>query len=145
MNDLRAKLFVALALAGLAIASYIVYEQATGSFTSCTISATISCQGVFASGRTSIFGVPFAYLGLGWFVLVLGAGLLSTRWVTGPIRDPASLFYFLMIGNAFTVYLWYVQLALIGVVCPLCASSYAVNYALTLIALWSAARREPPP
>jgi uncharacterized membrane protein len=41
----------------------------------------------------------------------------------------------LMIGNVFTVYLWYVDLALINVLCLVCISLYLINYALTGIAL----------
>jgi len=40
-----------------------------------------------------------------------------------------------MVGNVFTVYLWYLELAVIHIICPLCVSLYAVNYALTLIVL----------
>ena len=37
----------------------------------------------------------------------------------------------LMIGNIFTVYLWYLELGVIGAICPSCVSLYAINYALT--------------
>jgi uncharacterized membrane protein len=40
-----------------------------------------------------------------------------------------------MLGNVFTIYLWYLELAVIHEVCPLCVGLYAVNYALTAIVL----------
>ncbi len=40
-----------------------------------------------------------------------------------------------MIGNIFTAYLWYLELVVIRIICPLCVSLYAVNYALTLIVI----------
>jgi uncharacterized membrane protein len=47
------------------------------------------------------------------------------------------LMLFLMIGNLFTVYLWYLELGVIHLICPVCVSLYVVNYALTGVVLWA--------
>lgn len=90
----------------------------------CTINSKISCGGLFNSGYTAIQGVPFWLLGLIWFVMLIPVGyLLSSRWkVFIPI---------LMIGNLFTLYLWNIEINIVGIICPVCVSLYCFNYAIT--------------
>lgn len=91
---------------------------------------------MFQSGHTSLFGIPFYVLGLVWFPLVLILGFASTRFGRVPLAGEILL-PLLMVGNIFTAYLWYLELAVIGIVCPLCVSLYVVNYALTGVVLIS--------
>jgi len=97
---------------------------------------------VFQSGHTSIFGIQFYVLGLVWFPLLFVIGLVTTRGgkisLNGEILLPL-----LMIGNIFTVYLWYLELVVIGIICPLCLSLYIVNYALTVLVAVSLLQETP--
>ncbi len=121
---------------GIAIAIYLAYEYLTLNFNSCNVSQQFSCGGVFQSGYTSLFGIPFFVMGLVWFPLVLAVGLVITRGGKNPLEGEILL-PLLMVGNVFTFYLWYLELDVIGIVCPLCVSLYMVNYALTGIAAHS--------
>ncbi len=118
---------------GIAIAIYLAYEYLTLNFNSCNVSQQFSCGGVFQSGYTSLFGIPFFVMGLVWFPLVLAVGLVITRGGKNPLEGEILL-PLLMVGNVFTFYLWYLELDVIGIVCPLCVSLYMVNYALTGLA-----------
>jgi uncharacterized membrane protein len=118
---------------GEAIAIVHAYQEITVNLSSCNITPQISCQNVFLSGYVSIFGVPFYVLGLIWFPLLAVVGFLLTRGQTG-IKSELPV-PFLMIGNVFTIYLWYLELVRIGAICPVCISMYVVNYALTFICL----------
>jgi uncharacterized membrane protein len=71
-------------------------------------------------------------MGLAWFPAVFTIGLLTSRLGKKPVNSEILL-PVLMVGNIFTVYLWYLELAVIHIICPLCVSLYIVNYALTLI------------
>lgn len=51
------------------------------------------------------------------------------------ILNGVILLPFLMIGNIFTIYLWYLELGVIGIICPVCVSMYVINYAMTALAL----------
>lgn len=126
--------FFALVLAGLLLAIYHSYEEVTRKFSPiCNAGQKASCQGVFASGHTSIFGIPFYVTGLVWFPLLIVVFLYTTRSHGNPING--SVFVpLLMVGNAFTLYLWYVELGVIGIICPICVSMYVINYALTFLA-----------
>ncbi len=126
--------YLTVAAAGIGLAIYTAYEYLTLNFNSCNINQYITCAGVYQSGYTSLFGIPFYVTGLVWFPAVFAIGLgtskLGKRSVNSEILLPL-----LMIGNVFTIYLWYLELAVIHLICPLCVSLYLVNYALTAIAI----------
>jgi len=98
----------------------------------CTVNSKISCQGVFDSGYISVFGVPFWLLGLTWFVVLIPLSYVllahGNHW--------KILFGILNIGNLFTIYLWNIELNIIGIICPVCVFIYCFNYAATI---WVAA------
>lgn len=50
-----------------------------------------------------------------------------------------------MLGNVFTGYLWYLELAVIHIICPLCVSLYVVNYSLTIIVVIPLFRKSTGP
>jgi uncharacterized membrane protein len=123
--------FLIAAVIGVGVAIYTAYEYITGQFSSaCTISSSISCAGVAASGHTSLFGIPFWSTGLVWFPLLLVLGLITSKFGARAVNSEILL-PILMIGNAFTIYLWYLELAVIHIICPFCVSLYIVNYFLT--------------
>lgn len=139
------KLFLVLAAIGIAISIYHAYDELT-SYSSqistvCNINSHVSCAGVFESGHTSILGVPFYVLGLIWFPLMLVLGL----WFTRGGKESNSVYLLvplLMIGNAFTIYLWYLELVVIGIVCPVCMSLYVINYIMTAICVAAILRQQ---
>ncbi|MDA4130879.1 MAG: vitamin K epoxide reductase family protein [Thaumarchaeota archaeon] len=136
MQNLPSKLFVTVSVIGIIDAAYTAYEYATGSFSGvCSVSREINCIDVFRSGHTSIFGIPFYVFGLIWFPLLLILGLALTDRTKLPLRSDILL-PILLVGNIFTIYLWYLELDVIGAICPLCVSLYVLNYALTGLAIY---------
>ena len=133
--DKLTQIYLIISGVGIGDALYTAYEYTTQDFTSCNISATFSCGGVFASGHTSILGIPFYILGLIWFPLLFALGLVTTKLGRVPINSEIIL-PLLMIGNVFTAYLWYLELVVIHIICPLCLSLYIVNYSLTGLVLY---------
>jgi uncharacterized membrane protein len=127
--------FLILSAAGIGDAIYTAYEYATHNFPGCSVLPQIfSCQTVSSSGHTSILGIPFYVLGLVWFPLLFVAGLASTNVSRTEIQAPEILLLILIVGDVFTVYLWYLEIFVIGAYCPFCISLYAINYVLTGIA-----------
>lgn len=124
--------YLVIAAAGIGLAIYVTNEYLTQNFRSCNINQFLSCGGVYQSGYTSLFGIPFYLMGVLWFPTVFAIGVLTSWFGKRPV-DSEILLPILMIGNVFTAYLWYLELGVIHIVCPLCVSLYAVNYALTLI------------
>jgi uncharacterized membrane protein len=126
--------YLIVAVAGIGLAIYVTNEYLTQNFTSCNINQFLSCGGVYQSGHTSLFGIPFYLMGLLWFPAVFVIGLVTSRSAKRPVNSEILL-PVLMVGNIFTAYLWYLELAVIHIICPLCVSLYVVNYALTIIVI----------
>jgi uncharacterized membrane protein len=129
--DNLTKSYLGLSAVGTAVAVYHAYDEVTQNFNSCNVNAHVSCGNVFASGYVSILGVPFYVLGLIWFPATLLIGL----WLTHDAKKMKGevLLPVLMIGNVFTIYLWYLELFRIGSICPVCMAMYIINYAMTAV------------
>lgn len=133
------KSFVLLAAAGIVITAYHAYSELTQVFTFCNINVHVSCGLVFQTGYTTIVigntAVPFWLLGMIWFPLIFFLGIILWN------RSRLLLLPILLIGDMFTVYLWYIEIAKVWpaahALCPVCVTLYAINYALTGIAALS--------
>lgn len=126
--------YLVVAAAGIGLAIYVAIDYLTQNFTSCNINQVFNCGGVYQSGHTSLFGIPFYVMGLAWFPAIFAIGLLTSRSGKRAVNTEILL-PILMVGNIFTTYLWYLELAVIHIICPLCVSLYVVNYSLTIIVL----------
>ena len=117
------KLIFSIVCAGaIAVSTFLANEYLTLNFNACSPNSFFSCNTVANSGYTSLFGVPFWEMGLAWFPFILLAGLFLNKEI---------VFLLLMVGNLFTIYLWYLELGLIHAICPVCVSLYVFNYVLT--------------
>jgi uncharacterized membrane protein len=133
--DNLSKGFIALSAVGIVDAIYHAYGEITAysaPLTSCNLTHSISCETVFTSGYTKFLGVSLWVYGVVWFPLMLVLGLWFTRG-HGSIRGEI-LVPLLMIGNVFTVYLWYLEIGVIHAICPVCVSLYVLNYVMTILA-----------
>jgi len=134
--DWRSKAFIALSVMGIAVAIYHAYGEITFTLSACSLSSALSCTAVFASGYTTVAGIEFWVYGVVWFPMCLLVGLWAIRRYGNP--RGSVLAPFLMIGNIFTLYPWYIEIKLLGgVYCPVCVSLYFINYLLTFVALMS--------
>ncbi len=138
--DRLTKAFVAVAAVGVAVAVFHGYDEITAYSgpisTVCNINSFFSCGSVFASGDVTFppgqYGIPLYIYGLVWFPLMAALGLWYGRRkgsLYGEVMVPL-----LMVGNIFTLYLWYLELGVIHAVCPVCMSMYILNYAMTGLA-----------
>jgi uncharacterized membrane protein len=134
---------------GIADAIYHAYGELTFTLNSCSLSAALSCKAVFASGLTTFppagsipglsYGISFWVYGVVWFPLCLVVGYRVIKRRGSPVGS--TLAPFLMIGNIFTIYPWFIEIKLLGgVYCPVCISLYVINYLLTFVALMSRSR-----
>jgi uncharacterized membrane protein len=123
--------FLALASAGIFVAAYHAANELGWSTTGCNITTVISCGSVYESGYTSVLGIPFYILGLIWFPFLFVIGILVVRRVRVP--SPTILLPLLVLGDVFTLYLWYLEIVIIHAYCPICISMYVLNYGLTWV------------
>ncbi len=104
-----------LALAGAAVAAYLVYARYTGTRLACT---TGGCETVQHSKYAKAAGIPVAVLGLRVEGAAIGAAIV-------------------LAGLAFGVYLIVIQVAVIDAICQWCLASDGI---LALLALGAAER-----
>jgi len=111
---------------GIGLAAYLLYTRETGGHLVCT---TGGCATVQSSRYAEIFGVPVAALGL-----VAYAWLLVTSWSRSELARAGQAVVALA-ACAFSTYLVFVQLHLIGAVCELCLVSDALIAVAAVLAL----------
>lgn len=115
----------ALALAGIAIASYLTWVHYEGISPVCT---TGGCERVQASTYAEIGPIPVALLGLAGYVLIL-----ASLAVSGELGR-ALTFMLTLTGFAFSLYLTYLEVFVIDALCQWCLASAVVMTALFVTA-----------
>jgi uncharacterized membrane protein len=113
-----------LALAGVGVASYLVYSRYSGTHLVCT---TGGCETVQHSKYAKAAGVPVAVLGLIAYVAVFLTAL-SARVEAAAIGAAIALG-----GLAFGIYLIVIQVAVIDAICQWCLASDAILAALAVL------------
>jgi len=138
--DRISKAFVVLAAIGIVVAIYHGYDEVTNYSAPgtgvCNVNTVVSCLSVFQSGYTKFppgpYGVSMFVYGLVWFPLMVFLGMWFGK--RGGTLNGEILVPVLMVGNLFTIYLWYLEIAVIHAYCPVCISLYVLNYAMTGLA-----------
>jgi uncharacterized membrane protein len=121
----------ALALLGLAVASYLTVTRMIGEAPVCT---TGGCAKVQSSDYAEVLGIPVAVLGL-----LAYAALLVTALRAGPA--PAAIGAGIAVaGVAFAGYLLWVQAAVLEAFCLWCLVSDAVIAVIAPLAVWRLVR-----
>jgi uncharacterized membrane protein len=116
----------AVAAAGIGLAAYLLYTRETGGHLVCT---TGGCETVQSSRYAEIFGVPVAALGLLAYVWILLTSFSRSELAR------ASQVLVALAACAFSTYLVFVQLHLIGAICELCLVSDALIAVAAVLAL----------
>ena len=113
-----------LALAGIAVATYIAIAESGGGAPKC-LAGGGGCETVAHSQYSHLAGINVAVIGILGYVVLLIAALLP--------GDPGRFGGFLgaLIGFGFSLYLTYLELFVIDAICQWCVAS-AVLMALSL-------------
>jgi uncharacterized membrane protein len=116
---------IVLAVIGVAIATYLVYVHYRGIDAVCAIAH--GCVKVQTSEWSELAGIPVAVLGLGGYLLILGA--LFVPGDTGLLASAA----FSWAGFGFSAYLTYREIFTIEAICIWCVGSAIVLTLLTIV------------
>lgn len=126
MTDRRLRVAVGvLSAAGAAIAGYLLYERWTGGTIAC---ATGGCETVQESEYATLVGIPVALLGL-----LAYAAIFATAFGASEVVRAAGAAIALG-GLVFSLYLVYVQAALIEAFCQWCLASDVIMALLAVAA-----------
>jgi uncharacterized membrane protein len=108
------------ALAGLAVSVYLMYTHFNAGALVCGVG---DCQTVQGSEFATIAGIPVSLLGLGLFASLVVAGLIRAR---APQRSEVltvGAFGLALAGVLYSVYLTYLEVAVISAICQWCVVS----------------------
>jgi len=140
MEKWSRKALLILTVIGLIIAIYMTIYKLTDNNNMCLGNG--DCSTVNASSYSEIYGFPVALLGVGGYGAILLLLLVDSR--NNFLRQNGTLLVFglSLTGFIFTIYLIYIEFAILNAVCPFCLTSQIV---MTIIFILSIIRliRQP--
>ncbi|HRL12495.1 MAG TPA: vitamin K epoxide reductase family protein [Aggregatilineales bacterium] len=122
-----------LVVLGLLISGYLSYTKLAGGELLCVEGESWNCDVVQNSVYADMFGIPVAYLGFATYALI-GVLLLFQNSI-GFLRDYGTVMLFgvVLFAFAFSMYLVYVQAAILGAWCVWCLAHEAIMTALFVV------------
>ena len=140
MEKRLSQLAIALTVIGLLVSVYMTIYKITSNDNMCIGSK--DCSVVNASRYSEVYNIPVAVIGVAGYAAILGVLLLERK--AGFLQQNGSMVFFglSLTGFLFTLYLIFVEVALIKAYCPFCITS---QVAMTLIFFLSVIRvvRQP--
>jgi uncharacterized membrane protein len=128
-----------LAVIGLGLAAYLAYVETQAVTAVC--GPIGDCNAVQTSPYAYLWGIPIGLLGVAGYLLILAV------WAWGMWQnEPRASFVLLgltLFGVAFSIYLTYLELFVIGAVCAWCLSSAVVMTLLLLVSVETAVYQLP--
>lgn len=130
---------IALAIIGLFVSIYMTIYKVTSNEAMCI--GSTGCSEVNASRYSEINGIPVAVLGVIGYATILALLFLENR--LSFFQEYGSLIFFgvSLMGFLFTLYLVYLEVALIKAYCPFCLASQAVMIVIFIISVIRLARQ----
>ena len=133
MDKRLRQITIALTIIGLLVSIYMTIYKITNNETMCIGSS--GCSEVNASRYSEVNGIPVAVLGVAGYAAILALLFLEQR--PGLFQQNGSMMFFgiSLLGFLFTLYLIYVEVALIKAYCPFCLTSQAVMTIIFIISV----------
>lgn len=104
---------------GLAISAYLTWVHYTGDLALCI--GVGGCETVQGSRFAVAGGVPVALIGLGGFALIFAVAVVRLR-EAAPVWADIAIFALSMAATLYVAYLTYIELFVLGAVCPWCVA-----------------------
>lgn len=135
MDKRLSRLALALTIIGLLVSIYMTIFKITSNDKMCIGSK--DCSVVNASRYSEVNGIPVAVIGVAGYLALLAAQWLERK--PGFFQQNGTMIFFALsvTGFLFTLYLIFLEVALIKAYCPFCITSQA---AMTLIFVISVIR-----
>ena len=133
MDKRLRQITIALTIIGLLVSIYMTIYKVTNNETMCIGSS--GCSEVNASRYSEVNGIPVAILGVAGYAAILALLFLEQR--PGLFQQNGSMMFFgvSLLGFLFTLYLIYIEVALIKAYCPFCLTSQAVMTIIFIISV----------
>ncbi|MEW6029983.1 MAG: vitamin K epoxide reductase family protein [Chloroflexota bacterium] len=133
MDKWLVRISVALVIVGLLVSIYMTVYKLTSNDAMCLGSG--DCSTVNASRYSEVYGIPVAVLGIVGYTAILVVHFLENRGAFFKQNAALLIFGMALTGFLFTVYLIYVEIALIKALCPFCIASQVTMTIVFVISL----------
>lgn len=133
MEKRLTQITIALAIIGLLVSVYMTIYKVTSNETMCIGSS--GCSEVNASRYSEVNGIPVAVLGVVGYAAILALLFLEQKSRFFEENGTMMFFGISLVGFLFTLYLIYVEVALIKAYCPFCLASQAVMIIIFIISV----------
>ena len=132
-----------LAFAGLADAAYLAYEHGSGSNSlACPETGHLDCAKVTTSSYSDFHGLPVAYVGVAYFVVLV---LVMSPWAWAN-QSPAVRWGRVALvsgGLVFAIYLVWAEFYRLDAICLYCTGVHIIVFLLFVVVLVAEATRMP--
>ena len=139
MNKWLYRISIALALLGLAVSIYMTIFKLTDNEKMCIGNG--GCSKVNSSVYAEVYGIPVAVFGVGGYAVIAALLFAENRNKFLKQNGMMVIFGLALIGFLFTLYLIYVELALIHALCPFCVTSQTTMTILFILSIIRLARQ----
>jgi len=128
-----------LAVLGVLVSAYMTVYKLTENNSMCLGSG--DCATVNASRYSEVSGIPVAVVGMAGYGAILATLLLEKRNTFFKQNATMLIFGMALMGFLFTIYLIYVEFALIKALCPFCVTSQVTMTILFILSVIRLARQ----
>ena len=127
------RISITLAFLGLAISLYMTVYKVTDNKSMCIGNG--GCSKVNSSPYSEVYGIPVAVIGFGGYGVI--AALLYLENHNKFLKENGTMIIFgiTLLGFLFTLYLIYIELALIHALCPFCVASQTTMIILFILSI----------
>ena len=139
MNKWLYRISIALALLGLVVAIYMTIFKLTDNDKMCIGNG--GCSKVNSSIYAEVYEIPVALFGVGGYTVIAALLFMEDRNQFLEQNGTMIVFGLALIGFLFTLYLIYVELALIHALCPFCVTSQITMTILFILSIIRLARQ----
>jgi uncharacterized membrane protein len=110
-----------LAFLGVLDSIYLTWVKYTGSYATC--GPIGNCEAVNSSRYAEIAGIPIALIGILGYLVIIALVALEARFPDQEELLRLAFFGFTLTGTIYSVYLTYVEVAILKAICPYCVVS----------------------
>jgi uncharacterized membrane protein len=127
------RISIILVVIGLIVSIYMTIYKVTSNDALCLGSG--DCSTVNASRYSEVYGIPVATIGIAGYFAMLLIHWYEKRDKFFEKNGPMFLFGLALTGFLFTLYLIYVEFAILKALCPFCLASQSAMTLIFIIAI----------
>jgi uncharacterized membrane protein len=131
---------VILAALGFLDSAYLTWVKVANRYALC--GPIGDCEAVNSSQYSEIYGIPIALLGAGAYLVIILLLLVEARGGFWLDYGPSLVFGISLAGVLYSVYLTYIEVAVLKAICPYCVLSAIILVLLLVLSLQRVLREQ---